>query len=160
MDLYIKQQLFSVRDKYDIYDDMQQVVYSAYGELFSLSNKLHLCNANNQEVVFINQKLMTFLPTFELYVHDELFATVKQELSFLRKRITVESSYGNFEIMGNFWDHEYTIICNNQLFGTVSKEWLTWGDVYALNIETDQHSEFFIALVLAIDCILEGEKVQ
>ncbi len=158
MTLYIKQKLFSIGDKYDIYDADQNAIYNAFGEVFTIGNKLHLCNTNGDELVFIKQKVMAFLPTFELYVRDELFATVKKEFTFLYKKINVESSFGNFVIDGNFWDHEYTITCDGNLFGTVSKEWLTWGDVYALNVNTEDYSEFFVALVLAIDCILDGEK--
>ena len=158
MNLYIKQKIFSFRDKYDIYDSEQNPIYNAYGEIFSLGNKLHLCNSNNEELVFIKQKIMVFLPTFELYVNNELFATLKQKFTFFKKNIEIESTLGNFTISGDIWDHEYSITCNGQLFGTVSKKWLSWGDVYALNINTDEHSEFFVALVLAIDCILEAEN--
>ena len=158
MNLYIKQKLFSFGDKYDIYDAEQNPVYKAFGEVFTIGNKLHLCTTNDEELVFIKQRVMTFMPAFELYVRGALFATLKKEFTFFYKKINVESAFGSFVIDGNFWDHEYTITCNGKLFGTVSKEWLTWGDVYALNINTDKHSEFFVALVLAIDCILEGEK--
>ncbi|MFI3213773.1 MAG: LURP-one-related family protein [Eubacteriales bacterium] len=158
MNLYIKQKRFSFGDKYDIYDANQNVVYKAWGEIFAIANKLHLCNNCDEELMFIKQRAMTFLPTFELFVHGNLFATVKKEFTFFYKKINVESTYGNFVIDGNFWDHEYTITCDGKLFGKVSKEWLVWGDVYELDINTEEHSEFFVALVLAIDSILEGEK--
>ena len=158
MNLYIKQKIFSFGDKYDIYDVEQNPIYKAFGEVFAIGNKLHLCTTDDEELVFIKERVMKFLPTFELYVRGELFATVKQELTFFRKKVNVESSFGNFVIDGNFWDHEYTITCDGKLFGTVSRDWLAWGDVYALNINTKEHSEFFVALVLAIDCILESEK--
>ncbi len=160
MQLYIKQKLFSVGDKYNIFDANENLIYKASGQLFSFGNKLHLCNSNDEELVFIKQKVLTFLPSFELYVRGELFATVKKEFTFFCKKINVESSLGSFVIDGNFFDHEYTITCDGKLLGTVSKEWLTWGDVYALNINTEENSEFFVALVLAIDCILEGEENQ
>lgn len=158
MNLYIKQKVFSFGDKYDIYDKEENPVYNAWGEVFSFGNKLHLCDSAGNELLFIKQKMMVFLPTFELYVQGNLFAKVKKEFTFFNKKITVESTFGDFVIDGNFWDHEYQITCEGKLFGTVTKEWLTWGDVYALNINTEEHPEFFVALVLAIDCILEGEK--
>lgn len=158
MNLYIKQKLFSLGDKYDIYDENQYPMYHAWGEVFTIGNKIHLCDTQEQEVMFLKQRVLTFLPAFEIYKGDNLFATVSKEFTFFYKKINVESTYGSFVIDGNFWDHEYTITCDGKLFGSVSKEWLTWGDVYALNINSNEHSEFFVALVLAIDCILEGEK--
>ncbi len=158
MTLYIKQKLFSFGDKYDVVDENQNLVYKGEAEVFTLGNKIHLLDMQEREVMFLKQRLMTFLPAFEIYQGDNLFATVSKEFTFFKKKINVDSSYGTFVIDGNFWDHEYTITCDGKLFGTVSKEWLTWGDVYALHINTSEHSEFFVALVLAIDCILEGEK--
>lgn len=158
MTLYIKQKLFSLGDKYNILDADQRTVYTAWGELFALGNKIHLCDASERELLFIKQRLMTLLPAFEIYHGDDLCATLRKEFTFFCKKISVESRFGNFVIEGNFWDHEYSISCNGKLYGTVRKEWLAWGDVYALHIQTEEHTAFFVALVLAIDCILEGEK--
>ena len=158
MNLYIKQKVFSLGEKYDIYDEDQNPIYHAWGEFLSIGKKIHLCDMNEEELVYIKEKVMTFLPNFELYVHGNLFARLNKEFTFFKKKINVTSEYGNFVIDGNFWDHEYTITCDGKLFGTVTKEWLTWGDVYALNINSNEHIEFFISLVLAIDCILQSEE--
>ncbi len=158
MNLYIKQHIFSFGDKYQIYDVEQNPVFNAWGEVFTMGNKIHLCDTNNRELIYIQQKVMSFMPTFYLYTDNNLLATIKQEFTFFKKNISVESSYGNFEIVGDFWDHEYSIICNGRVLGKVSKEWLTWGDVYSLEIFEESRSQFFVALVLTIDCILEGEK--
>lgn len=158
MTLYIKQKLFSLGDKYEILDEYQNPVYFAKGKLFTVGNKIQLCDTQEREVLFLKQRLMKLLPVFEICQGDNLFATVKREFTFFKKKITVESSHGVFVIDGDFWNHEYAITCDGKLFGTVSKEWLTWGDVYALNINSNEFADFFVALVLAIDCILEGEK--
>ncbi len=158
MTLYIKQKIFSLGDKYEILDSNQQPVYRAKGKLFTMGNKIQLCDMQDREVIFLKQRLLTLLPAFEIYQGDNLFATVSKEFTLFKKKINVESGRGRFVIDGDFWDHEYTITCDDKLFGTVSKEWLSWGDVYTLNINTDEYSEFFVALVLAIDCILEGER--
>ncbi|MFI3168122.1 MAG: LURP-one-related family protein [Bacillota bacterium] len=158
MKLYIKQKIFSIGDKYDIYDQNQNAVYSAWGEVFALGNKLHLCDASGKEVVFIKQRLLTLLPKFELIVNGELFATINKKFTFFYKKIEVESPYGNITIDGSFWDHDYSISVDGKLFGSVHKVWMTWGDSYELDINTEDHPEFFVALVLAIDSILEGEK--
>ncbi len=158
MNLYIKQRIFSIGDKYDICDEEQNSVYFCQGEVFTLGNKLHLYNKEGEEVAFIKQKLLTFMPQFEVLMNGEIVATIKKEFTFFYKKINIESTYGKFQIEGNFWDHDYSIYCNDQLLGTIKKEWLTWGDVYNLHTNTDEHSEFFVALTLAIDCILEGER--
>ena len=158
MTLYIKQKVFSIGDKYDILDVFQNPVYRAEGEVFSLGNKVHLYNTQMQEIFFIKQVLLTFLPKFEIYKNGTFFAVLNEELKFFTKKINIQSPLGDFVIYGDFFHHDYSITCNGHNFGTVKKEWLSWGDVYALNIYDERHSEFFVALVLAIDCILETQN--
>lgn len=155
MTLYIRQKLFTFGDKYNIYDANENIIYSAFGEVFTFGNKIHMCDAHGDEIFFIKQKMMTFLPKYEIYKGDNLFATLNKEFTFFCKKIDVDSPLGYFVIDGNFFDHEYSISFNGKLVGTVQKEWLTWGDVYALNINNVEYKEFFVALVLTIDCILE-----
>lgn len=158
MNLYMKQKIFSLNDKYDIYNENQEMVYNASGEVFALGNKIHLYNSIGEELIFIKQKLLRLMPAFEIYMGESLVATVSQEFTLFHKKINVDSQYGKLVINGDFWDHEYTITANGSVLVTVSKKWLAWGDVYSININTKKNQEFLVALVLVVDCILEGEE--
>ncbi len=160
MKLYIKQKVFSIGAKYNVCTAEEQPVYTAEGEIFTIGAKVHLYDTEGRELLTIKQKLLTFMPLYEVYQGDALFATLSQKFTFFKKKIEVSSTYGDFIIDGSFWDHDYTITCNGKLFGSVRKEWLTWGDVYELNINSEQeeHAAFFVALVLAIDSILASQS--
>lgn len=160
MILYIKQKVFSIGAKYNICTADEKPVYTAEGEVFTLGAKVHLYDTEARELLLIKQKLFTFMPLYEIYEGEQLFATLSKKFTFFKKKIEVSSAFGNFTIDGSFWDHDYTITCDGKLFGSVRKEWMTWGDVYELNINSDQaeHATFFVALVLAIDSILASES--
>ena len=66
MKLYIKQKVFSFKDKFNIYDERGEIKYTAEGEIFTLGKKLHITDTNGQEVIFIRQRLLTFLPKYEI----------------------------------------------------------------------------------------------
>ena len=66
MKLLFKQRLFSWFDSYDIYDEAGNTVYIVKGQL-SWGHKLVIYDAYGNEVGMVVQKVLTFLPKFEIY---------------------------------------------------------------------------------------------
>lgn len=157
MNLYIKQKVFSWNDRYQVYNENGQPVFEVEGELFSWGAKIHLYQ-NNHELFYIQQKLMRFLPEYEIYAGEQLCARVKKELSFFVPKLNVESAYGNFVIQGEFFNMDFSIWCNEQQVGEVHKEWLSWGDSYCLSVNRPENGAFFTSLVIAIDHCIHNEN--
>ena len=158
MNLYIKQKIFTLADKYSVYNESGEPVFSVEGELFSWGAKIHLYDLNGMELYYIKQKVLTFLPEYEIYVGDDFCARVKKEFSFFHPRLNVQSSYGDFEIEGRFMEMDFDIQCNGQSLGEIHKEWLTWGDTYCLSIVNPENAAFFTSLVIAIDNCLHNDS--
>jgi uncharacterized protein YxjI len=158
MNLYIKQKVFTWRDKFYVYNENGEGIFKVEGELFSWGAKLHLYDAYDRELYFIKQKLMVFLPEYEIYQGENLIARVKKEFSFFKPRLNVTSHRGKYVIQGNFLGMDFQILYNNQLLGAIKKEWFTWGDTYCLYIANNEDAAFFTALVIAIDNCLHNES--
>lgn len=149
--LYIKQKLFSLGDKYQVFNEFGQPYFEVQGEIFTFGAKIHLLDLQGNELFYIQQRLLQFLPRYEIYAANTLCAVVQKKFSFLRSRMAIESAYGNFELEGSFWEHDYTIYCNGNLLGSVQKEWMTWADTYCLTIPNNKDAAFFAALVITMD---------
>lgn len=159
MQLYIKQKIFSLTDHYDIFDENNQAIFSVEREFLSLGAKVHVYDINGQERFYMKQKLMTFLPQYEIYKDDYLCAVINKELTLFKPRLNITSEYGDFTIEGSVWNMDFEIAHNGQVLGTVCKEWFTWGDTYVLNIEDHQDPAFFCTMVIAIDhCLHSGQN--
>lgn len=158
MKLYIKQRVFSLGDKYDIYDAEDNVVFDVQSELFTIGAKLHLCDTMGRELFYIKRKLTFFLAQYEIYQGNDLCAIISQEFALFHSKLNVQSEYGNIEIDGDFMSMDYQILRNGQYFGSVTKKWLSWGDSYELDVPNDENAAFFCALVIAIDNCLHNEN--
>lgn len=158
MKLYIKQRIFSLGDKYDVYDMNENVVFDVKSELFTIGAKLHLCDTSGNELYYIKRKLTFMLAQYEIYKNHSLCATVSQEFALFRSKLNVDSSFGNFEIDGDFLSMDYNITKNGQYFGSIHKVWLSWGDSYELDIPEAENAGFLCALVIAIDNCLHNEN--
>jgi len=156
MKLYIKEKVFSWGDKFFVKDAQGEDRYVVQGEVFSFGKKLHVYDMLGREVAFIKQELMTFLPRFTVFAAGEEIAQVKKEFSLLVPRYSIEGL--GWEIEGSFWDHEYQITQRGLPIVTISKEWMTWGDSYELDIRNPEDEIIALAVVLTIDCVREAQS--
>lgn len=156
MKLYIKQKIFSWKDRFTVYDEAGNDKYYVEGEFFTLGKKLHVYNLQGTEVAFIEQKVFSFLPRYFVYTNGTQVAEIVKQFSFFRPKYTIEGL--GWEIDGNFWQHDYVITQNGNPIVSIMKEWMTWGDCYELNIADAKDEIVSLAVVLAIDCVLAAQQ--
>jgi len=150
MKLYIKQKVFSWRDKFSVRDETQSVRWFAQGEIFTFGRKLHVYYANGAEAAFIRQKIMSLLPRYYIEINGREYEFVK-ELTFLRPKYSIRNL--DWKVDGNFWEHEYAVSDRRGDVMRISKAWLTWGDFYELDIFDERNELLCLCVALAIDCI-------
>lgn len=153
MKLYMKQKVFSWKDKFSIYDENGNDAYWVEGEIFTIGKKLNLYDNQNNHLAHIHQKVLSFLPRFFIEINGEDVAEVVKHFTLFTQKFSV-TGY-NWQVDGDFLAHEYEIHCNNFTVATISKEWFTWGDAYSVNITDGVDPLPVIAVVLIIDAILE-----
>lgn len=156
MKLYIKQKVFSWNAKFTVKNELGEDKYWVEGEFFSLGRKLHIYNASGGEIASIEQKLFSLMPKYIVYVGGTQVAEIVREFTFMKPRYTIEGL--NWDVNGDFWQHDYQITQNGNLIVIINKEWMTWGDTYELNIANPQDELIALAVVLAIDCVMAAQN--
>lgn len=156
MKLYMQQKIFSLRDRFYIRDRHGENRYYVEGELLSLGNKLHIFDMQGRELALVQQKLLTFLPKYVVSVQGKEVAEIVKELTLFRPSYVVNGP--GWKVTGDFWDHDYEIKDGWNTIVRVSKEWFTWGDSYQLDIDDDVDPVLALAVVLAIDCVLDDQN--
>jgi len=152
MKLYIKQKVFSWNDKFTVKDELGQDKYYVEGEFFSWGKKLHVYDMSGREVAFIQQKVLSFLPKYFVFVNGEQIAEIVKEFTFLRPKYTIQGL--GWDINGSFMAHDYEITCGGRSIVSISKEWMTWGDSYELDISNAADEIVALSVVLTIDCVM------
>lgn len=150
--LYMKQKVFSWKDKFTVWDENGNERFYVEGELFSWGKKLHVYDSNRNEVAFISQKVFSFLPRFFVTVNGVEVAEIVKEFTFFKHKYSISGL--DWEVDGNFLAHEYTVSCAGDPIVTIQKEWMTWGDSYMLDITNAADEIPALAVVLTIDCVM------
>ncbi len=156
MKLYIKQKVFTWGDKFTVKDSAGVDRYFVEGEVFTLGKRLHVYNRHQQEQAYIKQQLVAWMPRYSVFVGGVQVAQVVRKFSFFTPRYYIEGL--DWEVEGEFFAHEYDIRHNGRLVASISKEWMTWGDSYELNILDGVDEVMALAVVLAIDAVIDSNN--
>ncbi len=149
MKLIFKQRMFSWLDSYDIFDENGQVMFTVKGKL-SWGHMFKIYDAAGNEVGTVKQRLITFLPKFEIYVDDHYVGCIKKEFSPFKPRFNID--YNGWHIEGNLFELDYLIInhCGDNI-AKVSKRLFNWTDTYELTVYNSSDAVAALMLVIAID---------
>lgn len=158
MKLYIKQKVFSFRDRFTVKDERGIDVFQITGEIFSFGKVLHICDMNERELLTIRQKLFTFMPRFEIERDGNVIAEIAKEFTFFKPPYIIHGT--PFTVEGDFFDHDYEIRRDGTLVAQINKEWLSWGDSFAVNIynEADVDALLLLAVSIVIDCVMDANN--
>ena len=149
MKLLFKQRFFSWFDSYDIYDEAGNTVYVVKGEL-SWGHLLRIYDAAGNDLGMIKEKVLTWLPKFEMYLGERYIGCISKEFSFFKPRYNIDCN--GWQISGDWLEWDYTIQdSSGQTVATVSKEIWNWTDTYAIDVLDPQDALCVLMMVLAID---------
>ena len=149
MKLLFKERFFSLFDSYDIYDEAGNTVYTVKGEL-AWGHLLRIYDGRGMEVGHIKEKVLTWLPRFEMYVGECCVGSICKEFTFFRPRFNIDCRGWTVEGDWLGWDYEIRGSAG-ELVATVNKELFNWTDTYIIDVRNPGDALYALMLVLAID---------
>lgn len=149
MKLIFKQRLFSWFDSYDIYCEGGRIAYTVKGQL-AWGHCLKIYDRQGRELGTVKEKVLTFLPQFELYLGDQYVGKVTKEFSLFRPKFHIDCNGWSME--GDWLEWDYSIRdCAGRPVAQISKQVMNWTDTYVLDISDPRNALPVLMLVLAID---------
>ena len=148
MRLYFKQRFFSWLDSYDIYDEDENIVFTVEGKL-SWGHCLHINDAEGRHIGTLQEKVLTLLPKFEIYIGDTYMGCIKKEFSFFRPQFTIECN--GWEAEGEWLEWDYAIYDGERQVAVISKELFHFTDTYVIDVAEPGDVLGVLLVALAID---------
>lgn len=149
MKLLFKQRFFSWFDSYDIYDEAGNTVYVVKGQL-SWGHCLKIFNAAGQEIGTVRERVLTFLPKFEMYIGNSYVGCIRKEFTLFRPRYDIDCN--GWHVEGDFMEWDYRIVDPaGRYIASVSKQLLRLTDTYVIDLPDPRNALCALMLVLAID---------
>jgi uncharacterized protein YxjI len=149
MKLLIKQRIFSWTDTYDIYDESGNSKYFVKADFLTLGHVIHIHNRNHQEAGCVRQKIVTFLPKFDLMIGGNTVGTLKKEFTFFSPRYYLDCN--GWVVQGDVFRWNYDVVSNGETIMHITKEFLHFGDTYVLDIPDEKNEIICLLIAIAID---------
>ena len=153
--LYIQQKVFKILDHYPITDENGQTIYQVDQEFNPLGHTVHVSAPNGNHLFTVDRVVLTLLPKFMVRFANGKEISIQSNFSLLHRDIDIDPEHLGLNVMGDFWGHEYTLTQRGNTVGSISKEWLSLTDNYRLDIFDETLRDLFVAVVIAIDCLLD-----
>ena len=150
MKLCFKQRFFSWFDSYDIYDaSTGATAFTVEGKL-AWGHCLHILDAQGRHIATVKERVLTFLPKFDLYIGERSIGTIRKELTLFRPAFVLD--FNGWRVQGSFLEWDYTIATSDgRKVAVISKELFHMTDTYILDIADPKDALHVLMFVLAID---------
>jgi uncharacterized protein YxjI len=98
----------------------------------------------------VKQRVLTFLPTFDIYYGDTYAGCISKELALFRHSYNIECN--GWHVEGDVFEWDYSIEDRaGNTVATVSKELFRMTDTYVIDVRRSEDVLCALMLVLAID---------
>jgi len=156
----IRERLFAIGQDSDITDEHGRPVLRVDGKALSLRDRLVLRDPDGRDVAEVRRKLVATRPTYEVSIGGEEAARIRKKLfTPFVDRYTVDIPGPNdLELVGDLFEHEYTVRRGGEVVATVSKAYFTMRDTYAVDIAAGENELLILAAVLALDLAEDRER--
>jgi len=158
----IREKFFGFGQDSDITDEHGRPVLRVDGKALSMRDRLVLRDPAGAEVAEVRRKLVSMRPTYEISIGGEEAARVRKKLfTPFVDRYTVDiPGPDDLELVGDLFEHEYTVRRGGDVVATVSKAFFTLRDTYAVDVAAGQDELLILAAVLALDLAEDRERKQ
>ncbi len=159
MKYYVKQKVFTLKDKFFIKDFEQNDIYQVEGKFISISNKLQLQKTDGTEVLNAKKKLFRLFPFYEIFSPEgEVIATIQKKFAF-RPKFDVVMGNEELKVEGSFFAHSFGILQDGKTIASIQKKVFSFGDSYEIDIDDERQLELLLFIVIIIDQVIhESEK--
>lgn len=98
----------------------------------------------------MRERVLTWLPKFELYLGDRYVGCIRKEFTFFRPRYHIDCN--GWQIEGNWLEWDYSILDGSgRCVAQISRELFRWTDTYVIDVSRPSDALCALMVVLAID---------
>lgn len=150
MSLTIRQRIFALTDTYDIHDHSDAIKYYVSAEFFTIGHKIHIYNAQMQEVGKIEERIFRLLPRASLSMYGRPVGEIRKEFTLFTPKYDID--FNGWHIAGDIFGWDYKIVNPMGLaVAEISKELFRFSDTYTLTVTNPNDELAALLVAISID---------
>jgi uncharacterized protein YxjI len=160
MKFLMRERMFSVGDDHWITTEHGDKAFLVDGKVLRISDTFELKDVNGVQVAVIKKKIVSVRDAMKIERDGATVATVKKKLftPFHDKYEAHLDDGREYEVSGNFLDHEFEIEDENgRRLAKVSKKWFSIRDTYGIDVEDGTDVPLLLSIAVCVDHLQQVE---
>ena len=148
MKLFVKEKLFSIHNKYYIYNENEELEYEIESKAISIGDKTTIYDKNHNVVAYIEQELFHFMPHYNVYIEGAYKYQIKKKFKMFKNDYELSNLY---KVDGSTFNLNFTIMNNyGKEIALVNRKFLSIGDKYQIEILDEKDIYTILTIIVAI----------
>jgi len=153
--LYMEQKLFSLKPKFNVFDQEKNVVFHVDGDITSHSFSIQ---QEGIEVLKLKRKIAKMLDEYVLIKNGETISELKKRFSIVNPEVTGTVNGSELRIVGDLLGIDYDIKIDGRTVAHVDQDKSYWSDCYRISIKDEHVQDIVIALAVICDHVSDKES--
>ena len=157
LELRIRNKWISFRGSSVVKDQNEKDFLKVRGKFWTFTRKKFIQTLEGETKYIVRNKFW-----FLFHRQAFIFTPEKEQIGYVRRKIfsfhdhyDISSKYGEVVLRGNILGYDYHLTLNGQEIGHVARK-ISLRDSYVLEINDDVDWQYFVALVIALDNIVDA----
>lgn len=148
MNFFVKEKLFSIHNRYYIYNENEEIAYEIESKPISIGDKTTIYDKDHNVVAYIEQELFHFMPHYNIYIEDDYKYQIKKNFKLFKNDYELSNSY---KVDGSPFNFNFTIINDSgKEIALVNRKFLSIGDKYRIEILDEKDIDTILTIIVAI----------
>ena len=157
MKLYMRQHVFTIGDRFNVWDEDGHDRWFVEQELLTWGKILRVYDLSGREAVYIHQVIPSLFPRYQVEVYGRPITEIVKDLSYFRPRCTIEEL--GWEVLGSLGGQDYEITHHSTVVAACRPQQNAEGDdVLALEFYDRSTDLVALGVILAINCVLAPQE--
>lgn len=159
MKLRMKAKIASIHHKLEVTDEHKRPVYHIKSKVFSLHDVTYLTRADGEEVATITRKVASLHDTHFIELSGGMTVELSAELFYLTKDVLNIEALG-WQLEGDLIQHDYRLVemDTERTLARTHRKWLTLHNTYEIEILAEEKADVIVAVLVALDKIVEDRE--
>lgn len=157
MRLLIKNKLFSLRGHSTVTDETETPRFFVRGKFFSMTNKKFVEDTQGNRLFVVKNKIFNlFWPAcFVLDAEGHKLCKIKRRVRIFSNRFDVMGYDREISIQGDIIARNFEILVDGVAIGRIQQHFLVLTDTFLLEAYNDADAPMLVALIIAMDNIID-----
>lgn len=148
MKLFVKEKLFSIHNRYYIYNENEKIEYEIESKAISIGDKTTIYDKEHNSIAYIEQEILHLMPHYNVYINGEYKFQIKKKFQMFKNNYELSNDY---TVDGSTLSLDFIIKNNNgKEIAIINRKFLSIGDKYQIEIIDEKDINIILTIIVAI----------